>query len=299
MLRRMPRHLTPSDMQTSTKQEGSMPVTVTERYDSRRTSKARGTNSSHERIYTVTGVESSTEAINNALIYAPPVLAVGTSLLVITTADADCLDGNELYSVTVQWGSQDKDNNKEQPETGDIQISLDITGETSTLYQSKASRWYDIKTKTEHPVKGDPLTLPIKMVEGKPEGAEIISPSIAYSLTAYVEYIDSEWVRKASDLVGKINKNKWKGFEKGEVLFTGVRGQQRPRGDWEMQLNFAIRQNKAIFETAGINITELEGWTYVWVEYELAEGDDSVISKARKVHADRIYDYADFDDLGV
>ena len=128
-------------------------------------------------------------------------------------------------------------------------------------------------------------------------------PIYSFSETHYIDVDSLTGGYKAAlfRLTGKVNDGVFRGFQAGEVLFQGASGSQRGEEDWEISFKFAASQN-----AVGIQIGELwpinkKGWEYLWVRYADDEDEEAnaIVKKPIAVYVERVYDSADFSDLGI
>jgi len=136
------------------------------------------------------------------------------------------------------------------------------------------------------------------------EGVDIKIPVFTWEETHYVNYetvASHGFVQTLEETTAKINDAAWRIWTKGEILFLGASGSKRGEEPVAMTYRFAVSQslvNQTIGTITGIS---KEGHNYLWVEYENEEdaGADKLVSRPKAVHVERVYDYADFTQLGL
>lgn len=190
------------------------------------------------------------------------------------------------------------------PETGDREFSFDTGGGTEHVVVPKASiARYD----------EDGLMTNWSRVVGinndgeKVNGVEIVVPRYTFKETHYLSNatVTDDYKITLSDLTGTVNNDTFKGFAAGEVLFLGASGSKRGRGDWAITFSFAVSRNQTNIRIGvgshTITVASKLGWDYLWLEFE--DRPDSTIHRLIKVpvraYVDRIYDFADFSNLGI
>jgi hypothetical protein len=135
------------------------------------------------------------------------------------------------------------------------------------------------------------------------DGVDIVSPTYSFSETHYFapEDVDNDYKGHIFSLTGKVNNATFKGLLAGECLFLGASGSQRGTGNWEITFNFAGMPNRTGITVGDITSIAKKGWEYMWVEY--SETKDSVTSALVKTpsaaYIEQVYEYGDFDDLGI
>jgi hypothetical protein len=127
------------------------------------------------------------------------------------------------------------------------------------------------------------------------------------------------YAQKLRDLTGTVNKEKWRIFQKGEVLFLGAR-YDVSRGSSMVPVTFSFSVQKTYVErnvpdpenpgqnkqVPGLQIGSIQvytklGWDYYWVEYEDAVDTDGqrAFKRPKRVFVDQIYEQVDFKELGI
>jgi len=138
--------------------------------------------------------------------------------------------------------------------------------------------------------------------DGKePAGVDLLSPVITQSETRYVK--QSALTETARNdllrLLGTVNTTSFRGWDPGEVLFTGVSGRARGRDDWEMNFRYQIRKNKTV-SVPGFDDFDVLGWEYIWPRHErIPDGSGSfkMTSKIVYLVVAQVYETSAFTDL--
>lgn len=107
---------------------------------------------------------------------------------------------------------------------------------------------------------------------------------------------------KISSCVGKVNRSKFKGRAKGEVMFLGA-SYNAPGNDSDkvwVSFNFAIRPNETNAMVGGIRCGKKEGWEVISPIYRSAVDSNGVPgSVISAIHISQVAEYADFSILGL
>lgn len=200
-------------------------------------------------------------------------------------------EGHEHYKVTVKYAAS---GGGIRPDTGDIQESWTTGGGTARIKTSLET--------IENSAGAPNHDRAINVVEGKIEGAEVIQPGWAETITKYIANGDIAAAKAAAfAATGTVNDEAWRGFEEGEVLLVEVSGQKRSEGDWEVTYRFLANPNRTSYEIADSSfvIASLEGWHYVWVLYRETVVSSKTEMKAEHYYVERVYPYSDFDALDL
>ncbi len=139
----------------------------------------------------------------------------------------------------------------------------------------------------------------------KVQGVDTIIPKLEFSVTAHYAAgrVKIDWVKNLARMTGKTNKDAWLGFDPGELLFLGARGQgpidtlvgpqQKPVA---ITLSFAASENRddIVIGTGNPEKITKRGWDYLWVRYERVQ--ESGLDYPIPVHAyvEQVYPEDDF-----
>jgi hypothetical protein len=143
-------------------------------------------------------------------------------------------------------------------------------------------------------------------------GVDIIVPQLTWTETYDVpaQYVTTAYIKKLSSLTGTVNDDSFRGFQAGEVLFTGASGSQQwdeDKGDgpWSLSYKFVASANQGEDKTfPAITIGDIEGiekhgHDYLWVRYEDVVDDNTLLKKPKAVYVNRVYRWQDFEELGI
>jgi hypothetical protein len=130
------------------------------------------------------------------------------------------------------------------------------------------------------------------MVGSKKEGVGNDGENDPGALTPYAQTL--------REMTGTINKDKWRIFEGGEVLFLGARYDvSRASSLVPVTYSFSVQLSKNDFKVGDIEVYSKQGWDYMWIVYEDAIDANFPVKKPKYVYIDQIYEETDFRDLGI
>ncbi|MBX3397483.1 MAG: hypothetical protein KF873_01970 [Gemmataceae bacterium] len=162
--------------------------------------------------------------------------------------------------------------------------------------------------------------------DGKVEGVEVIKniPRWTLKVSLPAAAVTGAWVKTLEDMAidPPVNSEPFFGYAPGEVLFEGIQelGNKGASGNWDGQFNFLIQRNREYvtvysnpnnaleeMNVRGENDGPVEGWDYIWVEYEQIDatvetpgGTKRVkLTVPRQANLDRVYRRADLNALGL
>lgn len=160
--------------------------------------------------------------------------------------------------------------------------------------------------------------------DGQVEGVEVIKniPRWALKVSLPAQAVTAEWIKKVEDMAidPPVNSEPFFGYRPGEVLFEGIQelASNGASGTWNGQFNFLVQRNRefvTVYENPdnaleamvvrGANGGPVEGWDYIWVEYEQVDsvvetpgGNRRVkVTIPRQANLERIYPRADLNEL--
>ena len=270
-----------------------MPITVEEKFDSRRVT--RGQNDSVELAYLVRGTDDDVEAREALEAESPPVhdglprLSVGIEPV-----------GPSLWDGVARYGPLNIES-APPPATGESIFSFDTVGGTQRITQSRETiDSYARPGETAPDFQGA-----IGVTQDGVEGVDIAVPVYNFAETHYLAdaVVTPQFKGAVFALTGKVNNAAFKGFAAGEVLFLGASGSKRGSsgGDWEIAFRFAASPNATnltIGEITGIN---KKGWEYLWVRYADAVDDTAgaLVKRPVAAYVERVYESGNFALLGI
>lgn len=232
----------------------------------------------------------------------------GTALfydgLVLTAIDIDPEESadNDLWKVAVTYGDPDSKQNEERPETGDSEFSFDTAGGTEHIELALSPNvGY---TKPAGPARPDVKNIIGLSKDGngvQVEGVDILVPHMKFRETHWLpaSKVDPAYVNTLSGVTGTTNKQQFRTYDVGEVLFTGASGKKRGRGDWQVTFNFEVSKNKQNFQVGDIQIAWKPGWEYIWVMYEDVIDASQLIKRPLHAFVCQVYSQGDFAKIGI
>lgn len=153
------------------------------------------------------------------------------------------------------------------------------------------------------------------------QGLDVVRPSLRYSETWILPAqlaIGCDFIGAVYALTGTVNKNKFRCFAPGEALFMGARAQwngDQPyvstTFDWECRPNGDLTMPfvKGVYEYGdydpgaqgggGGGAMNKLGWEHIWIRYEAAASNGSLIRKPIAIYKNKVYRQASWDSLGV
>lgn len=145
------------------------------------------------------------------------------------------------------------------------------------------------------------------------QGVDIVIPALQWTENYDVpaQYVTTNYIKVVSALTGTVNKDPFRGFAGGEVLFMGCTGSQdwdaeKGNSPWSLSYRFVASQN-ADGETGSrpkLKIGTIEdvvkkGHEYLWVRYEDEVSDGTVLKKPKHVYVNQVYYTSNFAALGI
>jgi hypothetical protein len=174
-------------------------------------------------------------------------------------------------------------------------IAWDTTGGTERMTQAISER-----------VVGDTVDFQgaINVSGTSVQGIDVVVPTMRYSETWIMPLsigLSSEYVGNVFTLTGKTNKAQFRAFAPGEALFMGGRAQWS--GDQPyvpVTFEWQCRKDDDNYQLGGgLPATTKKGWEYVWIVYDDAVNNNTLVKKPRAYIFDTIYDSGDFSLLKI
>ena len=221
--------------------------------------------------------------------------------------------GDEAWQLEVSYASMGAESD-EDPEPLKRSRSFDTGGATQHITQA-------IPT-TSHPngerryQSGSPAAPNMQGAIGvdgdSVQGVDIVVPQLTWTENYDVpwQYVTTDYIKSVSSLTGTVNDADFRGFEAGEVLFTGASGSQQwdsDKGDgpWSLSYKFVAASNQGSGKTypaatiGGISGIEKDGHDYLWIRYEDTVENETLFKKPKFVYVDSVYRRANFSGLGI
>ncbi|MGV6815315.1 MAG: hypothetical protein ACWA5W_09970 [Phycisphaerales bacterium] len=269
-----------------------MPITVTEKFESRRST--TGDNPSAELGYTVRGTDDDLAA-RSAVEAASPTTYDNLPRQAVAVEPV----GPEHWDATVRFAPNHQSS---PPQTGESVFNFDTGGGSQHITQSKATiGTYAAPGTTAPNFQGG-----ISVTADSVNGVDITVPVYQFSETHYLPAATVSEAYKVLlfELTGKVNSAGFKGFAAGEVLFLGASGSRRgtdPQDDWEISFRFAVSPNVTGLAVGPITGINKQGWEYLWVRYADAEDTaaSTIVKRPIAAYVERVYDTANLGAMGI
>jgi len=138
------------------------------------------------------------------------------------------------------------------------------------------------------------------------EGCDIVIPVFTWEETHNLPagtVASYAWIQTMEGLVGHINDAPFRIWAKGELLLLGVSGSHASLVEKcsPITFKFASSRTKTDLTIGDITGITKEGHHWLWIEYQEYEDEAAGLQTKRPwaVHVERVYEYADFGDLGI
>lgn len=117
----------------------------------------------------------------------------------------------------------------------------------------------------------------------------------------YEKVRSSSWRRRVASCVGRVNNGKFKGWNKGEVMFMGASYETPQRGVKQVKVtfDFIIRTNEDNAKVCGHNVGDVDGFEYVWAVLGDSRSQSALTKEVRYIFKSGVVRTADFDKLGL
>jgi len=182
-------------------------------------------------------------------------------------------------------------------EVGGSSFTFDVTGGTQHITQSLAT----VNRYAPAGMTANNHKQAINVSDGKASGTDITVPKASFTRTVCLgaATVTASYQRTVMRLVGTMANATFDGWSVGEVLLTGVSGQQRSPADWVVTFRWAVSENVTNQTIGDITGISKRGWDYLWCEYRDAAGASGIVAKPIGVHVEQVYKLGDFSLLGI
>lgn len=269
-----------------------MPITWEETRDS---PKRKG--KSLERRYAGWGTSIDEEA-RTALLAASPVL---DGYLVRQDVEVEPLDGHtEMWSGTVTYGPPtESEGGSGLPPTFKFSTS---GGKAKMTCSYEVTGAYGAEGETV--AKDDYGGLIGAKEDGSVEGVEVETPGFSWQETWYPELSKLTWsyALKVRNLSACTNKQKFRAFAAGEVLFLYCEGGKKDKERGELTFHFASNPNVKNLSVGTITGIQKKGWEYLEVKSRptVLEGPPRrTVLRPYAVYTHRVFNEGNFSLLGI
>lgn len=246
-----------------------MAVISWEKWDSREPDiDLRGDDSSGVLTYIVEGTTSEEVALNEVQTNRAPPAYIG---MVLDRLSAKRI-GQQHWEVAASYTDPEAKEKEEPPAVGELEISFDTSG--GTLHITHAIKDLQVVK----PANAGVVTRPFYGAIGvsndggnfQIEGADIIAPALAMTIRTRMLAggFTPAYMKQVAALTGTVNKNVFKGFDPGELLFAGGGGTMRSSGEVDLSFSFLGSANRVIDKIGGVQLSSplnKGGWDYLWL----------------------------------
>lgn len=187
-------------------------------------------------------------------------------------------------------------------------ISVDTTGATELITQA----WSDSEDPEayvgKYPDEGQQTYGAINVSGNQVNGVNVTVPAFNWTETWLVpakyllvgDDVNGPYATALRDMTGKVNKDEFRIFQPGEVLFLGARfdatsGQSMV----PVTYSFSARERREQFFIGDVEVGIKDGWDHLWIQYETPADATFEFKKPRFVYVDRIYERLDFTELKI
>ena len=298
---------------------------ITEKQDSR-VMTYNSKSASTTRKYHCFDYTDSSDALNAVANYIPPTIAVGQFLCVLpefTVTPVFSDPDRTYYNVDVVWNTPD------QAEGGsDDEGATDPQEpEDNTSFSFQFSSITDVKVSTQDCTtyssarvggqKGKQDKINALSPESEPQGVEYNKPIVTITAKTVVHRnkATNEWFKDRFEQIWTLNDATWRSLPAKSVAFTGMSGNHRNDGHWDITYNFEHRPENSgdtfkfysdYYGNSTQTIANTGGWDYLWAQHSTVTTDNTVndvktatrqLNAVHVVHD--IYKTSDFTQLGM
>jgi hypothetical protein len=227
--------------------------------------------------------------------------------------------GDDAWQVTIQYEKEGAED-LAQADPLSRTRSFDTSGGTQHITQAQPAEVskFGIVTPTgvaeyRYPASGPTGTVTAPSLSGaigvdgdSVAGVDIVVPSLSWTETYDVpsSYVTDAYIKTVAALTGTVNKNSFRTFEAGEVLFVGCSGSQeadaqKGYGPWSLSFKFIASRNAQNLSIGSITGIQKKGHEYLWIRYEDDVQDSTSFKRPKFVYVNPVYKIGDFDGLGI
>lgn len=250
----------------------------------------------YEIKYFVIGADSKTAA-KDAVFADAPATIEGFKLSSVKFDEYDS-DGNCEFTVTYE-----EDVSRRQQSGDDTTVSFDCGGGTRHITSAIAQTRLWVKPGVRVKNTGNFIGWNGKTGDDMQiSGVDVpfAQPRETYTKTMKVSSLTTAFKRKVAALVGCVNSAKWKGWERGEVMFLGCSYSGSTEKEVSVSFNFSIQMNEKGIEIAeGVPPISKEGHVYIWTMQNTQKSQNDLNMDVEAVYAAQVAKYADFAQLGL
>lgn len=253
--------------------------------------------------YIVFDAIDESDALQAVLDAAPQKLDFNGSLIRLSSVEIDERCNAEVYKVNASYEKSSEPSSDSDSGDNAVEISFSTGGGSKHVVDALA-----VKSIGDNSYCGNRIGWNGK--KGADEefaGVDIPDSNLQLTLTVTknMSALNTRWQRNIAELTGKVNDKKFRGYERGEVLFdgcsfSGVEGSE----DVKVSYNFSIRLNEK-----GVKLGKGEdgqwitadklGFQYIWTVPDFRDDGKNKVNFLKLVRLDTVIPFADFSKLGV
>lgn len=247
------------------------------------------------------------DALQAVLDTAPEMLDFNGSQIRLSSIEIDERCNAEVYKVSVSY---EKSSGTSESDTADDAVEISFSSGGGTKHIVRAISWKGYGNKADLNYCKDRIGWNgVKGPDAQFSGVDVPDSNLQLTLSVVkkMSQLDTKWQRNIASLTGKVNAGKFRGYERGEVLFNGASfSGSEGADDVKVSYNFSIRLNEndvelgEIYNGEKIKATK-QGFQYLWAheKYEKGENEDKGKTVTRFFRLDTVIPYADFSKLGI
>lgn len=216
--------------------------------------------------------------------------------------------GIELWEATVPYERPDKKQNKPRDAGSQPKFSFDTTGGRQNVKHSEKTVdiaaadggegfSFDPDRSTSKPPEDFKGLIGVNGDEV--EGVDLVVPTFRFQETHYYPFIPFEYAQRLYRLTGRVNKDRFRDFDPGEVLFLGAQGGQERGKPAEITFFFDCSPNVTNLTIGDITVKEKAGWDYLWVHWHDVLDDEAfaIVKRPKAAYVEQVYPRANFVEL--
>lgn len=252
--------------------------------------------------YNVWNTYDDAEVRNLVLSTAPAVYGLTflerSTIEIEPAADTD----GSVWKAYVEYVPYKEIDNQPPSPASPISFSFNTDGSRERIYQSleTVDKYVDPNLANQNipDFKGA-----IGVSESGVEGVEVVVPQLAYSRTYRLPsgFISDAYITNVlNKLTGTTNAQPFLGFQPGNVLFLGARGQGTVGEEMDITFSFQLERERT-FDVGPIQNVFKKGFDYLWVRYTRKEDANAktVVERPTHVYIEKVYESANFYLLGI
>lgn len=275
---------------------------------------------STSREYHLVDYADSQAALSALVGYVPQSIVVGNYICVLPKFSiSPVLDDPErtVFKGSVSWESPSADSgggDEPQEPEDDTSFSFSFASmEDVKLYSDNQKTYLPGKPPEANVESG----INKQHVDAMPEGMAINKAIVTITAKTVISgnVATNQWFKDRLDQVWTLNESTWRSLPPRSVAFTGLQGDYRSDGNWNITYNFEYRPDNAgyAWETQDsegtpqtINTPATRGWDYVWAawdKFSVEDGEEGEKKTRRVIKSvnivEDVYPTSDFTQLGM